>query len=142
MRQELTLDRCKKRTLRWAVQRGPGPHRPEDRHRIRSWRPGICTGPDCVPHRDADAGAEVLDIDTHMGRQLFRRRVFLRLTQRQVAIVVGVRAQQIQKYECGANRISAAKLWFLAQALDVPMEYFFEGFAEQEPRKRIADVSG
>jgi transcriptional regulator with XRE-family HTH domain len=58
----------------------------------------------------------------------------LRLTQQQVAIAVGVRFQQIQKYECGETRISAARLWNLAKVLDVPIGYFFEGLSQVEDR--------
>jgi transcriptional regulator with XRE-family HTH domain len=67
------------------------------------------------------------DIDLHLGKRLRRRRRLLGLTQQQLAGSVGVRFQQIQKYECGANRISAARLWQLSGALDVPVEYFFDG---------------
>ena len=67
------------------------------------------------------------DIDLHLGKRLRRRRRLLGLTQQQLAGAVGVRFQQIQKYECGANRISAARLWSLAEALDVPVGYFYEG---------------
>jgi transcriptional regulator with XRE-family HTH domain len=70
------------------------------------------------------------DIDLHLGTRLRRRRRILGLTQQQVAEVVGIRFQQIQKYECGANRISAARLWQLASALDVPISYFYDGLAE------------
>ena len=72
------------------------------------------------------------DIDLHLGKRLRRRRRLLGLTQQQLAIAVGVRFQQIQKYECGANRISAARLWQLAEALEVPVSYFFDGLAEDE----------
>jgi transcriptional regulator with XRE-family HTH domain len=51
----------------------------------------------------------------------------LGLTQKQLATAVGLRFQQIQKYECGANRISATRLWSLATVLDVPVQYFFDG---------------
>ncbi len=67
------------------------------------------------------------DIDLHLGKRLRRRRRLLGLTQQQLATTVGVRFQQIQKYECGANRISAARLWSLAQALEVPVGYFYDG---------------
>ena len=70
------------------------------------------------------------DIDLHLGRRLRRRRRLLGLTQQQLASVVGVRFQQIQKYECGANRISAARLWRIAAALEVPVGYFYDGLAE------------
>ena len=51
----------------------------------------------------------------------------MKLTQEQLAAAVGVRFQQIQKYECGANRISASRLWLLSQALEAPIGYFYEG---------------
>ena len=70
------------------------------------------------------------DIDLHLGRRLRRRRRLLGLTQQQLALQVGIRFQQIQKYECGANRISAARLWQLAEALETPIAYFYEGLAE------------
>jgi transcriptional regulator with XRE-family HTH domain len=68
------------------------------------------------------------DIDVHLGRRLRRRRRLLGLTQQELARVCGVRFQQIQKYECAANRMSAARLWRLAEALEAPVSYFFEGF--------------
>ena len=67
------------------------------------------------------------NIDLHLGKRLRRRRRLLGLTQQQLASAVGVRFQQIQKYECGANRISAARLWELSEALEVPINYFYEG---------------
>ncbi|MHB8528393.1 MAG: helix-turn-helix domain-containing protein [Caulobacteraceae bacterium] len=72
------------------------------------------------------------EIDTHLGRRLRRRRRLLGLTQQQIATACGVRFQQIQKYECGANRISAARLWQIAVALEVPVDYFFDGLREGE----------
>src|SRR4051812_40695265 len=73
------------------------------------------------------------DIDVHLGRRLRRRRRMLGLTQQQLAGSVGVRFQQIQKYECGANRISAARLWQLSKLLEVPVSYFYYGLAEANP---------
>lgn len=70
------------------------------------------------------------DIDLHLGKRLRRRRRLLGLTQQQLANAVGIRFQQIQKYECGANRISAARLWQLAEALETPVAYFYEGLGE------------
>ena len=61
------------------------------------------------------------NIDVHLGKRLRRRRRLLGLTQQQLAGACGVRFQQIQKYECGANRISAARLWQLSEALEVPV---------------------
>jgi transcriptional regulator with XRE-family HTH domain len=69
------------------------------------------------------------EIDLHLGKRLRRRRRLLGLTQQQLADAVGVRFQQIQKYECGANRISAARLWQLAGALEVSVGYFYDGLS-------------
>lgn len=84
----------------------------------------------------------VNDIDVHIGNRVRRRRRLLSLTQQQLASGVGVRFQQVQKYECGANKISAARLWRLAQALDVPVAYFFEGLAEPQAQPRVANEAG
>lgn len=74
------------------------------------------------------------DIDLHLGKRLRRRRRLLGLTQQQLAVAVGIRFQQIQKYECGANRISAARLWQLAEALEVQVSYFYDGLADAQAR--------
>ena len=65
------------------------------------------------------------DIDQHLGNRVRRRRRLLGLTQLQLAEKVGVRFQQVQKYECGANRMSASRVWQLAMALEVPVAYFY-----------------
>ena len=83
------------------------------------------------------------DIDVHIGRRVRRRRRLLGLTQEQLAGACGVRFQQIQKYECGANRVSAARLRRLARALEVPVGYFFDGLddAQETPIARSSDES-
>ena len=72
------------------------------------------------------------EIDVHLGRRLRRRRRLLGLTQQQLAAACGVRFQQIQKYECAANRMSAARLWQLAEVLEVPVSYFYEGLTRDQ----------
>lgn len=72
------------------------------------------------------------DIDLHLGKRLRRRRRLLGLTQQQLALAVGIRFQQIQKYECGANRISAARLFQLAKALETPINYFYDGLNDDK----------
>lgn len=67
------------------------------------------------------------EIDLHIGRRLRRRRHLLGLTQQTLAESIGIRFQQIQKYECGANRVTASRLYELAGALKVPVNYFYEG---------------
>jgi len=54
------------------------------------------------------------------------------MTQQQLGDIVGIKFQQIQKYETGMNRISASRLWDIAQALDVSISFFFEGFENEE----------
>ena len=66
-------------------------------------------------------------IDLHIGQRLRHQRWLQGMTQQQLAQSVGIRFQQIQKYESGANRISASRLWDLARALDVPVSFFFVG---------------
>ena len=70
-------------------------------------------------------------IDLHVGKRLRRRRRLLGLTQQQLAESIGIRFQQIQKYECGANRVTASRLYELAVSLNVPVNYFFEGLQAQ-----------
>ena len=71
------------------------------------------------------------DIDQHLGNRVRRRRRLLGLTQLQLAEKVGVRFQQVQKYECGANRMSASRVWQLAIALEVPVAYFYDGLSDE-----------
>ncbi len=70
------------------------------------------------------------DIDVHIGRRLRRRRRLLGLTQLQLGHAIGMRFQQIQKYECGANRVTAERLYQIAVALRVPTTYFYEGLPD------------
>jgi len=67
------------------------------------------------------------EVDLHVGKRMRRRRRLLGLTQQKLASRVGTRFQQIQKYECGANRVTASKLHKIAVALNVPASYFFDG---------------
>lgn len=78
------------------------------------------------------------DIDLHIGRRLRRRRRLLGLTQQQLGDRLNIRFQQVQKYECGANRVSAARLWHLAMALETDVSYFYDGF---DPAESVKDPS-
>jgi transcriptional regulator with XRE-family HTH domain len=71
-------------------------------------------------------------VDLHIGQRVRHRRWLLGMTQQQLAQSVGIRFQQIQKYESGANRVSASRLWDLAQALDIPVSFFFEGLLNKQ----------
>jgi len=82
------------------------------------------------------------EIDIHLGRRLRRRRRLLGLTQQELAEACGVRFQQIQKYECAANRMSAARLYQLSQVLEVPVSYFYEGLNEPAREGRSGGEGG
>ncbi|MEM7724408.1 MAG: helix-turn-helix transcriptional regulator [Pseudomonadota bacterium] len=66
-------------------------------------------------------------VDVHVGKRVRHRRWMVGMTQQQLAEKVGIKFQQIQKYETGMNRISASRLWDIAESLSVPVSYFFEG---------------
>ena len=65
-------------------------------------------------------------IDIHIGQRLRGLRVARGLSQADVAAKVDLSFQQIQKYESGKSRVSAAKLCALALALEIPVSFFFE----------------
>ncbi len=80
-------------------------------------------------------------VDVYVGQKLRNRRWMLGLTQQQLALLVGVRFQQIQKYENGINRISSSRLWEISQALEVSVSYFFDGYAPAEQPQAASDSS-
>ncbi|WP_306150701.1 helix-turn-helix domain-containing protein [Roseovarius sp. MMSF_3281] len=67
------------------------------------------------------------EVDKHVGKQIRARRHVLGLTQTELAEAIGVKFQQVQKYETGANRVSASKLFLMAETLQVEIAYFWEG---------------
>jgi transcriptional regulator with XRE-family HTH domain len=69
---------------------------------------------------------DVQEIDRHVGRRLRYRRIMMDFSQTYLADKVGLSFQQFQKYEKGANRISASKLHDFAVLLDVPVSFFFD----------------
>lgn len=65
-------------------------------------------------------------VDVHVGQRVKLRRTLMGMTQGKLGECIGLTFQQIQKYERGANRVSASKLWQLGNVLDVPVSFFFE----------------
>ncbi len=55
------------------------------------------------------------------------------MTQQKLGDTVGIKFQQIQKYETGTNRISASRMWDIAATMEVPISFFFEGLDGQAP---------
>ena len=76
-----------------------------------------------------DVARSVSEIDKIIGGRLKMARKIAKLSQTELGKSVETSFQQIQKYERGANRISSAALIRFAQALDVPVMYFFEGLS-------------
>ena len=84
-------------------------------------------------------------IDVHVGSRLRMRRNMLGMSQEKLGEAVGLTFQQIQKYERGANRVGASRLYQFARVLDVPVSFFYDdvdpvrapaiagGFAEPPP---------
>lgn len=70
-------------------------------------------------------------VDVHVGKRIRHRRWMVGMTQQQLGEVVGIKFQQIQKYETGMNRVSASRLWDIATALDVAISFFFEGLEDE-----------
>ena len=80
-------------------------------------------------------------IDKHVGKRVRLRRTLLGLSQEQLGAELNVTFQQVQKYERGANRISASRLWDISQILDVSIGYFFDDMTETTMRsspRRVA----
>ncbi len=82
---------------------------------------------------NSDVLAHAGDVDRHVGGRIRERRVMLGLSQQQLARMIGVTYQQAHKYERGLNRISAGRLFAIAQVLDVPISWFFEHLSTQLP---------
>lgn len=84
-----------------------------------------------------------MQIDDHVARRLRTRRRLVGMTLYQVAAATGFSYQNVQKYENGIIRLSAANLWVLAHALGVEPGYFFEGLepAAERPSRPLAPTS-
>ena len=81
-------------------------------------------------------------VDVHVGKRIRHRRWLAGVTQQQLAERVGIKFQQIQKYETGANRVSASRLWDIAEALDVDVSFFFEGLEQAQDLEKPANGPG
>jgi transcriptional regulator with XRE-family HTH domain len=91
-------------------------------------------------------------IDVYVGSRLRLRRTLMGLSQTELAKAVNLTFQQVQKYESGANRVSASRLYHISEALDVPVSFFFDdapragGLAEQakpsfEPDRELLELT-
>ncbi len=78
-------------------------------------------------------------VDVHVGKRIRHRRWLVGMTQQQLAEKVGIKFQQIQKYETGANRVSASRLWDIASSLEVQISFFFDGIETDENATSVND---
>ncbi|MCW5750663.1 MAG: helix-turn-helix transcriptional regulator [Alphaproteobacteria bacterium] len=76
-------------------------------------------------------------VDEYVGERIRSRRAQLGLTQHQLAEVLGLSYQQVQKYETGANRVSCGRLYEIATFLEVPVSFFFEALEPNAPREPL-----
>jgi transcriptional regulator with XRE-family HTH domain len=70
-------------------------------------------------------------VDVHVGTRVRLRRTLLGMSQGKLGNAMGLTFQQVQKYERGANRIGASRLYTLSQALDVPVSFFFVDMSQE-----------
>lgn len=72
------------------------------------------------------------DVDIYVGKRLRQARHLCQMTQQELAEQLGVKFQQVQKYETGANRVSASRLVMICRAMDLTPSYFFEGLGFED----------
>ncbi len=82
------------------------------------------TGTDVTQEKNLKDGLNPIDV--HIGSRIKLRRNILHLTQQNLADLLGLTFQQVQKYEKGLNRVGAGRLWDISRVLDVSMDFFFE----------------
>ena len=85
------------------------------------------------PNNEIISSRRATEVDYHVGRRVCERRAALGLTASEFAEIIGVTYQQALKYERGADRVSAGRLYEIARALGAPITYFFEGL-DGKPR--------
>jgi transcriptional regulator with XRE-family HTH domain len=81
-------------------------------------------------------------VDVHVGSRVRLRRMLMGMSQEKLGGAVGLTFQQIQKYERGANRIGASRLFEMARVLDVPVQYFFDEMPAEPAASDYRPMSG
>ena len=84
---------------------------------------------------------ESWSVDAHVGQRVRMRRTLLGMSQEKLGEAIGLTFQQVQKYERGANRIGASRLFDLSKVLDVPVSFFFEEMPSVSGHERHAAVT-
>jgi transcriptional regulator with XRE-family HTH domain len=79
--------------------------------------------------------------DKHVGARVRMRRMMLGMSQEKLGDALGLTFQQVQKYEKGSNRIGASRLQHIAQILQVPVAFFFDGGPASEGSRGVSDTA-
>ncbi len=78
-------------------------------------------------------------VDTHVGSRVKLRRMILGMSQDSLGKSLGLTFQQVQKYEKGVNRIGASRLFELSDLLEVPIQYFYDGYGDADSANGFAE---
>jgi transcriptional regulator with XRE-family HTH domain len=79
-------------------------------------------------------------VDVHVGARMRLRRTLLGMSQEKLGEAIGLTFQQVQKYERGANRIGASRLFDLSRVLDVPVSYFFDDMSDNTQNQSPVNI--
>jgi transcriptional regulator with XRE-family HTH domain len=90
---------------------------------------------------DADPADDFFDIDSAVGARLRARRLDLGKTEWDLGYEMGASGGQVLAWETGQMQMSAGELWLAAQALDVPLAWFFEDLDGATPQEGVAELS-
>jgi transcriptional regulator with XRE-family HTH domain len=93
-------------------------------------------------HSGRSRGGKPNPVDIHVGSRVRLRRTLLGLSQEKLAGAIGLTFQQVQKYERGANRIGASRLFELSRVLDVPVSFFFDDMSPETAARRASHAQG
>lgn len=80
----------------------------------------------------AKIASDTQDLERHVGQRIRQRRIMLGLTQQEMARLIGITYQQAHKYERGINRVSAGRLYYIANVLQVDIRYFYEDMKDED----------
>ncbi|MBF0326624.1 helix-turn-helix domain-containing protein [Magnetospirillum moscoviense] len=100
------------------------------------------TGPRKGGNRGRTPSGKPNPIDVHVGARVRLRRTLLGMSQEKLGEALGLTFQQVQKYERGANRVGASRLFDLSRVLDVPVSFFFDDMDDQLKEQSPALIAG
>lgn len=78
-------------------------------------------------------------IDTHVGSRVRMRRMMIGMSQDKLGEALGLTFQQVQKYEKGVNRIGASRLFHISKILGVPVQFFYDDYADADVLAGMAE---